>query len=55
MIRVPKVYVFDNGDKITIREDPDRNCLTIHGSGHRIGKLSIEPNGSNSFDVRVIE
>lgn len=52
-IEAPVVFVFDNGDKITIR--PEGDCLKIHASGARIGKLSIEPEGSNMLALRVIE
>ena len=51
-INAPVVFVFDNGDKITIR--PDGDSLKIHGSGGRDGKLSIEPEGGNMIVLKVI-
>ncbi|MFE5790655.1 hypothetical protein [Rhodococcus erythropolis] len=49
----PTVFVLENGDKITIR--PQADCLKIHASGPRIGKLSVEPEGGNMIALRVIE
>lgn len=46
------IFVWDNGDKITISVDGD--YLKIRGSGSGIGKLTVEPEGSNMVAIRVI-
>ncbi|NKS29247.1 hypothetical protein GS534_00715 [Rhodococcus hoagii] len=43
---------FPNGDRLTVRVGD--GSAVIHGSGDRMGKVAIEPNGSNTFEVRVI-
>lgn len=46
------VYLFENGDKVTVFQEGDK--VKILGSGARMGKLSVEPDGGNSIAVRVI-
>jgi hypothetical protein len=46
------VFWTPGGDKLTVTFDGA--AVTIRGSGDRIGKLSIEPGGSNTVTVRVI-
>lgn len=48
-------FLMDTPKGSTITFEHHGDFVRIRGSGNAIGKLAIEPGGSNVFDVRIIE